>query len=199
MPSPLVEQPPSQDSLSVKANVWVGFVKHHLLLVYEELRRTFCPLLCAIFGSKKRPTTTEPLLHTGLPELIDDQPADRHSLEKYLEELKKKLAYLCAQLQAKIKESDSVKKPWQQEAEALKIKLEELIQKDRENEESFKEEAYALLDDLHKRIMVVERSCKEQLAQVQEKLREHRSAMSKLNEEALSSLAKVSQAISRFT
>ncbi|MCO5581363.1 hypothetical protein L7F22_035245 [Adiantum nelumboides] len=195
MPSPLVEQPPSQDSLYVKANVWVGCLKQQLILVYEELRRTFCPFFCAIFG---RPTTTQPLLHTGLPELIDDQP-DRHSLDKYLEELKKKLAYLCAQLQAKLMESDSVKKPWQQEAEALKIKMEELIKKDRENEETFKEEAYALLDDLHKKIMVVEHSCKEQLAQVQDKLREHRSAMSKLHEEAVSSLGKVSQAISSFT
>ncbi|KAI5061640.1 hypothetical protein GOP47_0024145, partial [Adiantum capillus-veneris] len=195
MPSPsssnIIEQPP-QSTLYEQANALMETLTHQLLTIYEQLRHRLCPLWCAMWN-KQRPAT-EPLLPTGLPELVEEPPS--HSLEKQSEELKKRLARIRAQLEEKQKGCDILRQGWQKEANALKVKMEELIQMDRESEDSFKEQAHAVLEDLRKKITVVERTREERLAQVQDKISEHRLAMSNVHKEAEASLARVSQAIS---
>lgn len=118
--------------------------------------------------------------------------------ERYLE-IKERLKKAHTQLNAKNEECQNVRRAWDEEVRDLKLKMEKLIQKDKETEHFLKEKSHELSEALLKRLDDIEHMREEHLAQMQSKLSEHHLAMSKLHEEAEASLAKVTQAISTFT
>ncbi|MCO5571854.1 hypothetical protein L7F22_025602 [Adiantum nelumboides] len=182
---------PSQGTLYEQASVWTDTLKTHLQVKVEELRSALYSSWVALW-SNQRPTfvpialpstaTTHPEISTKLT----------HSLERQCEELKK-------ELKAKREEFDKMREAWGKEVKALKMKMEHLIEKDRESNDNMRAQAHHLLEDLHQRLVEIEHTRTAHLAQMQKEISEHRMAMSNLHKEAEASLAKVSQAISTLT
>lgn len=196
-PSQVVEQP-LHNVVYEQAIAWLTMVGSTLQSKCDQLGRLVCPALSTAWN--KYIATVESILPPSLREGYHSIPWQQNGiLEEQCKELEERLEKTHIEMNAKIEEHQIMRRAWDEQIKAIKSKMDKLNQNNQEMEDFLKDQSQSLLEDLHKRLVNIEHTRQETLAEVQSKLDEHHLAMNTLHEEAQASLTKVTQAISKFT